>query len=58
MDASKFRIAGRQMVDFVADYLESIEDRPVVPNIKPGDIFRSIPNTPPEVCSSNEFLTQ
>jgi len=48
MDAATFRKAGKEMVDLVADYLESVEERAVVPDIQPGDVFHSIPVSPPE----------
>ena len=51
MDARTFRIAGREMVDYVADYLETLEKRDVVPDIQPGDVFQSIPVSPPEVIA-------
>ncbi len=32
----EFREFGRAMIDFVADYLENIRDRRVLPEVKPG----------------------
>jgi hypothetical protein len=36
MDADEFRQRGREMVDFIADYLTNIRTRRVFPNVKPG----------------------
>jgi hypothetical protein len=36
MDAEEFRQRGREMVDFIADYLTTIRTRRVFPNVKPG----------------------
>lgn len=36
MDADEFRQRGREMVDFIADYLTTIRTRRVFPNVKPG----------------------
>lgn len=36
------------MVDYVADYLENIRDRPVVPAVKPGYLKELIPEEAPE----------
>lgn len=36
MDTREFRRFGREMVDYIADYLEDIRERPVVHRVKPG----------------------
>ena len=36
MEADEFRQRGREMVDFIADYLTTIRTRRVFPNVKPG----------------------
>ncbi|CAF1014077.1 unnamed protein product [Adineta steineri] len=36
MDADEFRQRGKEMVDFIADYLTTIRTRRVFPNVKPG----------------------
>jgi hypothetical protein len=36
MDADEFRQRGKEMVDFMADYLTTIRTRRVFPNVKPG----------------------
>jgi hypothetical protein len=36
MDADEFRLRGKEMVDFIADYLTNIRTRRVFPNVKPG----------------------
>jgi len=48
MDATTFRRAGKEMVDFVADYLENIRDRRVFPDISPGYLRQLIPDHAPE----------
>ncbi|KAM6157159.1 aromatic-L-amino-acid decarboxylase [Erethizon dorsatum] len=48
MDASEFRRRGREMVDYVADYLEGIESRPVYPDVEPGYLRPLIPSSAPE----------
>jgi aromatic-L-amino-acid/L-tryptophan decarboxylase len=47
MPPEEFRKYGHQMVDWVADYLQNVERYPVLPNIQPGDIRRSLPVSPP-----------
>ena len=36
MDGPEFRQRGREMVDYIVDYMENISDRRVTPNIEPG----------------------
>lgn len=48
MDAAAFRAAAHHVVDLIADYLESIEDYPVFPNVEPGSIAPQFPPAAPE----------
>ena len=45
--ASEFREFGKAMVDFVADYLENIRERPVLPAVKPGYLKEMLPEEAP-----------
>ncbi|XP_058502762.1 aromatic-L-amino-acid decarboxylase [Solea solea] len=47
MDTEEFRRRGREMVDYVADYLDSIEKRPVFPDVEPGYLHSLIPTEAP-----------
>lgn len=47
MDAAEFRRRGREMVDYVADYLENLEQRPVYPDVEPGYLRSLIPTEAP-----------
>uniref|UniRef100_A0A3Q3WFP5 Aromatic-L-amino-acid decarboxylase n=1 Tax=Mola mola TaxID=94237 RepID=A0A3Q3WFP5_MOLML len=47
MDTAEFRHRGKEMVDYVADYLENIEQRPVYPDLKPGYLRSLIPTEAP-----------
>lgn len=48
MDAQEFRRRGKEMIDYVADYLESIEKRRVTPSIEPGYLKHLLPHSAPE----------
>ncbi|MDQ3466563.1 MAG: pyridoxal-dependent decarboxylase [Actinomycetota bacterium] len=48
MSSAEFRAHGRQVVDWIADYLETIESRPVRAQVSPGDIAAQLPGHPPE----------
>ena len=46
--AEEFRVFGQAMIDFVANYLENIKERQVLPNVKPGYIRPLLPEEAPE----------
>ncbi|KAJ6223277.1 hypothetical protein RDWZM_001822 [Blomia tropicalis] len=48
MDADQFRIAGKHLIDYIADYIESLRTRPVLPDVKPGYINDVVPSEAPE----------
>jgi aromatic-L-amino-acid/L-tryptophan decarboxylase len=48
MQNTEFRKNAHQLVDWMADYLENLEDLPVKPNIKPGDIKKLLPTEAPQ----------
>ncbi len=48
MTPEAFRQAGHQLVDWIADFFANIDDYPVLPAIKPGDVRRQLPEHPPE----------
>ena len=48
MDAAEFRRRGREMVDYVADYLENIEKRRPLSDVTPGYLRPLIPDTAPD----------
>ena len=48
MTPDEFREYGRQVVDWIADYWENIESRPVGARVKPGDVAALLPSTAPE----------
>ena len=49
MDGDEFRVRGKQMVDYMTDYLENVgEDHPVFPVVKPGYLAQHLPTQAPE----------
>ena len=48
MNAEEFRKVGKEMIDYVADYLENIEKRPVLSSVKPGYLHHLIPEEAPQ----------
>lgn len=47
MNSEQFRKEAHNLVDWMADYFENVEDYPVKPNIKPGDILKQLPKHAP-----------
>ena len=47
MDPEEFRRHGHQLVDWMADYLNGVSALPVMPDIRPGEIRRSLPTSAP-----------
>ncbi|XP_023777614.1 aromatic-L-amino-acid decarboxylase isoform X2 [Cyanistes caeruleus] len=54
MDAAEFRKRGKEMVDYVADYLEKIEKRQVFPDVEPGYLRPLIAQCAPQDPESFE----
>jgi hypothetical protein len=48
MDAEEFRKFGKAAVDYIADYIETIRDRDVLPSVEPGYLQQMIPKNVPE----------
>ncbi len=47
MTGEEFRRAGHQLIDWVADYLERVEQYPVLSQVKPGEIRARLPAAAP-----------
>ncbi|MCD4769800.1 MAG: aminotransferase class I/II-fold pyridoxal phosphate-dependent enzyme [Bacteroidales bacterium] len=47
MKSDEFRKRGYEIVDWISDYLDNIEDYPVKSQVKPGDIYLKLPEMPP-----------
>jgi aromatic-L-amino-acid decarboxylase len=48
MTPEEFRAAGHQIVDWIADYRQTVESRPVMARPEPGDVKKRLPALPPE----------
>ena len=47
MTSDEFRRHGREVIDWIADYLERVEDLPVLSQVQPGEIRAALPQHPP-----------
>ncbi|MCX5987088.1 MAG: pyridoxal-dependent decarboxylase [Chloroflexi bacterium] len=52
MTPDEFRRLGHRIIDWIADYRETIESRPVAPATSPGEVRKALPASPPELGES------
>lgn len=48
MTPQEFRLHGTQLINWIADYYEELDDLPVTPEVAPGDIRAMLPSAAPE----------
>ncbi len=48
MTPDEFRAAGSELIEWIAQYMETVEDHRIVPDVKPGEIIAGLPATAPE----------
>ena len=56
MQYDEFRKAGHYLIDFIADYMQQVENRPLFPNIDPSKLYAMFEESIPETSSSLEQL--
>ena len=55
-DSEDFRKALHRAADVVADYLDTVGERPVLPSVEPGDLLAQLPVEAPETAESFDSL--
>jgi aromatic-L-amino-acid decarboxylase len=48
MTPDEFRAAGAELIEWIARYMETVEDHRILPDIEPGEIIAGLPDTAPE----------
>ena len=56
MDRKNFRKYGHEIVDWIADFMEHIEEYPVLAQVEPGKIKGQLPQVPPEECEEMKTI--
>lgn len=56
MNPKEFRQYAHQFVDWMADFMEKIEEYPVKPQLSPGAIYEQLPVSAPETGESMEAI--
>lgn len=58
MTPDEFRHWGKELVDWIADYMERVEEYPVLAQVKPGEIRAKLPVEPPRKSESFATILQ
>ncbi len=56
INLKEFRKYAHQLTDWMADYYQNLEKYPVRSNVKPGDVFNSLPDMPPSEGESMDKI--
>jgi aromatic-L-amino-acid/L-tryptophan decarboxylase len=56
MSNEEFRRFGHELIDWIANYFEKIEDLPVLAQIEPGDLKAQLPPSPPKKGETMEQI--
>lgn len=56
MTPEEFRVAGHQLIDWIADYRSQIDQMPVRAQVNPGDVKNRLPVSPPTTPESLDDL--
>ncbi|KAJ2534070.1 hypothetical protein EV175_007050, partial [Coemansia sp. RSA 1933] len=56
MDVNEFRKHGKEMIDTIANYYETLDQRPPKSTVSPGYLYKLIPHEAPEEPESFEAI--
>ncbi|HEX8652869.1 MAG TPA: pyridoxal-dependent decarboxylase [Pyrinomonadaceae bacterium] len=56
MSVAEFRRYGYEVIDWISDYFEQIEQRPVLAQVEPGDLKAQLPTSAPEKGEAMEAI--
>lgn len=56
LDLETFRTEGRRLVDWIARYLEGVEQLPVLARVRPGEVRAALPPSPPARAEALETI--
>jgi aromatic-L-amino-acid decarboxylase len=56
MEAKEFRRFGHDVIDWISEYLEHVGERPVLSQVKPGELISKLPAEPPIAGEAMETI--
>jgi aromatic-L-amino-acid/L-tryptophan decarboxylase len=56
MNAEDFRRFGHEVIDSISDYLAHVQERPVLSQVKPGELASQLPPSPPAAGEAMETI--
>ena len=56
MPAEEFRRYGHELIDWIANYFENIDELPVLAQVEPGELKSQLPASPPDKGESMEAI--
>lgn len=48
MDVNEFRVRGKEMVDYICSYMDTLDSRRVTPSVEPGYLRELLPTEAPQ----------
>ena len=58
MQPEELRRYGREVAEWVADFIATVEDRPVLPRVRPGEVGDALPASPPHAAESMDQILE
>lgn len=58
MHPEELRRYGREVAEWVAEFIATVEDRPVLPAVRPGEVSAALPEAPPATPESMERILE
>lgn len=52
MNVQEFRVRGKEMIDYICEFMSNINERRVTPDVGPGYLRPMLPSDPPEMPES------
>ncbi len=56
MNPDEFRKYGKQLIDWIADYLDQPDRYPVLSRVEPGEVKSQLPSAPPASPESMDAI--
>ena len=58
MTPEEFRRAGHELIDWISDYRQKIDQHPVRAQVEPGDVRNKLPASPPDLPEAFQAILE